>query len=79
MEKWQNIFAKIDFYKVRVLFIYVAVKNQKAFGKQMQFKLLSERATKCEMYLNMSVARGRGREGEGGMCKCKWSITNLHL
>lgn len=59
MEKWQNIFAKIDFYKVRVLFIYVAVKNQKAFGKQMQFKLLSERATKCEMYLNMSAVGGR--------------------
>lgn len=59
MEKWQNIFAKIDFYKVRVLFIYVAVKNQKAFGKQMQFKLLSVRATKCEMYLNMPAVGGR--------------------
>lgn len=59
MEKRQNIFVKIDFYKVRVLFIYVAVENQKAFGKQMQFKLLSVRATKCEMYLNMSAVGGR--------------------
>lgn len=64
MEKWQNIFAKIDFYKVRVLFIYVAVQNQKAFGKQMQFKLLSERATICEMYLNIAAVGGR-REGQG--------------